>query len=238
MVYYWAMDVLTKEYCLFGLELSFVKDGGLSNWIRLQSEISKIAEMSGKNLYVIAGCNGAGKTTAASTILPEVISCDEFVNADEIARGISPFNPESVSIEAGRLMLIRIDYLMRSGKNFAFETTLAGKSHLLRLKVARRLGYRIMLLFFWLQDQELAKERVRIRVLEGGHGLDPMVVERRYAKGMKNLFGSYLPIADSAFLIDNSAGNFELIAQKILGGDLSVYDLENFKKLNLLSDDT
>lgn len=187
--------------------------------------------MSVKNIYVIAGCNGAGKTTAATTILPEVILCDEFVNADEIAKGISPFNPDSVSVEAGRLMSDRIDQLIRSGKNFAFETTLAGKTHLHRLKEAKRQGYKMILFFFWLRDQELAKERVRIRVLEGGHGLDPSIITRRYIKGIKNLFDYYLMAADSAFLIDNSAGNFDLLAQKMLTGELDIYDSENFKVL-------
>lgn len=125
--------------------------------------------MSDKNLYIIAGCNGAGKTTASFTILPEMIDCKEFVNADEIARGISPFQPEKVAFEAGRIMLGRINELLESEQTFAFETTLATRSHKQRIKRAKQKGYNTKLLFFWLESIELAKERVEIRVSEGGH---------------------------------------------------------------------
>lgn len=197
----------------------------------LQAEIRKLAGMSGKNLYLIAGCNGAGKTTAATTLLPEVISCDEFVNADEIARGLSPFKPESVAIEAGRLMTTRIIQLLNNEKSFAFETTLSGTSHISKINEAKKRGYSVTLLFFWLQNPELASERVRIRVQEGGHGIPVDVIKRRYRKGIQNLFKLYLPIVDSAFLIDNSAGNFELIAQKMITGDSEIYDFEIFDHL-------
>jgi len=81
-----------------------------------------------KKLYIIAGCNGAGKTTASYTILPEILDCKEFVNADEIAKGISPFQPDKAGIEAGRYLLIRINKLVANGENFAFETTLSTKA--------------------------------------------------------------------------------------------------------------
>ena len=111
-----------------------------------------------KNLFVIAGCNGAGKTTASFTILPEILNCKEFVNADEIAKGISPFQPESVSFEAGRIMLGRIDDLLRENKSFAFETTLSTKSYKGKIIEAKQKGYKITLLFFWLKTIELAIE--------------------------------------------------------------------------------
>lgn len=114
-----------------------------------------------KNLYIIAGCNGAGKTTASFTILPEILNCKEFVNADEIAKGLSPFQPEKVSIEAGRIMLKRIDELMASDDNFAFETTLATKSHRSRIIQAQKKGYNVTLLFLWLCDVKLAINRVQ-----------------------------------------------------------------------------
>ena len=119
------------------------------------------------NLYMIAGCNGAGKTTASFTILPEILNCKEFVNADEIAKGLSPFQPERVSFEAGRIMLDRINELMNRNENFAFETTLATKSYRSKILFAREKGYIVTLLFFWLQSVDLAIERVRIRVQEG-----------------------------------------------------------------------
>ena len=113
--------------------------------------------MKEKNLYIIAGCNGAGKTTASFTILPEILDCKEFVNADEIARGLSPFQPEKVSFEAGRIMLKRIDELFSENENFAFETTLATKSYKEKILKAQENGYFVTLLFFWLKNTELAK---------------------------------------------------------------------------------
>ncbi len=124
-----------------------------------------------KNLYIIAGCNGAGKTTASFTILPEILACKEFVNADEIAKGLSPFQPEKVQIESGRIMLSRINELLDTDENFAFETTLASKSYRTKIQKAQQKGFNVILLYFWLQNIDLAIERVRTRVLEGGHNV-------------------------------------------------------------------
>jgi len=187
--------------------------------------------MSNKNLYIIAGCNGAGKTTASFTILPEILDCKEFVNADEIAKGLSPFQPEKVSFEAGRIMLNRIDELLKLNENFAFETTLSTKSYKNKIKEARKKGYRITLLFFWLQNIELAKERVRIRVFEGGHNIEPEVIERRYIRGIINLFDIYLPIVDGALIFDNSEGKHELLADKQIDGLLNILNKEKFNLL-------
>ena len=124
-----------------------------------------------KNLYIIAGCNGAWKTTASFAILPEILDCKEFVNADEIAKGLSPFQPEKVAIEAGRIMLNRIDELFKNQENFAFETTLSTKTFKEKIKFAKENNYNITLIFFWLRNPELAKERVKTRVNEGGHNI-------------------------------------------------------------------
>jgi predicted ABC-type ATPase len=166
-----------------------------------------------KNIYIIAGCNGAGKTTASYTILPE-LHCLEFVNADEIAKGISPFQPEKVAIQAGKLMLQRIDELLKNNISFAFETTLSTKSYKNTLLKAKQNGYNINLLFFWLQTVELAKERVAKRVSEGGHNIDEDIIERRYYRGIQNLFEIYLPISDIAFIFDNSENERELMLEK------------------------
>lgn len=152
--------------------------------------------MKTKNLYIVAGCNGAGKTTASFNILPEILDCKEFVNADEIAKGLSPFNTESVALEAGRLMLKRIAELMNEGLDFAFETTLSTRSYVGKVREAQKLGYRVTLLFYWLDSIELAKKRVETRVEEGGHDIPADVIERRYVKGISNLFNLYLPICD------------------------------------------
>lgn len=187
--------------------------------------------MNDRKLYIIAGCNGAGKTTASFTILPEILDCKEFVNADEIAKGLSPFQPEKVSFEAGRIMLNRINDLLSENKNFAFETTLSTISYKNKLAEAKEKGYRITLLFFWLQNTDLAKERVKTRVIEGGHNIEPEIIERRYIKGIKNLFDIYLPIVDGALIFDNSEGKHELLAHKQIDGILNIVNQEKFKLL-------
>ena len=118
-------------------------------------------------LYVIAGCNGAGKTTASYAVLPEMLNCHDFVNADEIAKGLSPFDPARVSIEAGRLMRNRMDALMSDGADFAFETTLATRYYTRFIRMAQERGYFVSLLYFWLPSAEQAVERVARRVAEG-----------------------------------------------------------------------
>ena len=185
-----------------------------------------------RNLYIIAGCNGAGKTTASYTILPEILNCREFVNADEIARGLSPFQPEKVAMEAGRIMLKRIGDLLYHGKSFAFETTLATKSYKNVIAEAKQKGYEITLVFFWLQSVALAKSRVQSRVAEGGHNIETDVVERRYAAGIRNLFEIYIPICDRVLIVDNSFEKYEIIAEKIdNNSELCVY---NKLKINSL----
>lgn len=184
-----------------------------------------------KNLYIIAGCNGAGKTTASYTILPEIIECKEYVNADEIAKGLSPFQPEKVAFEAGRIMINRINELLTNGNTFAFETTLSTRSYRQKIERAKKKGYNTTLLFFWLKNVELAKERVKTRVLEGGHNIPPDVIERRYLKGIQNLFNIYLPIIDGVFIFDNSYGNPELIAQQALGEKVEIMNTKKFNEL-------
>src|SRR5688572_26027170 len=185
----------------------------------------------GKDLYIIAGCNGAGKTTASFTILPEILNCKEFVNADEIAKGLSPFQPEKVSFEAGRIMLHRINELLNNNVNFAFETTLATKSYKNKVFQAKQQGYNVTLLFFWLQNVELAIERVKTRVLEGGHNIETDVIKRRYHNGIKNLFEIYLTIVDEAMIFDNSEGKPELIAKKTLTSEVDILNEIKFSKL-------
>lgn len=187
--------------------------------------------MPDKNLYIIAGCNGAGKTTASFTILPEIIACKEFVNADEIARGLSPFQPEKAAFEAGRIMLNRITDLLDRNESFAFETTLATKSYRFKIEEAKTKGYTTALLFFWLQSVELAQERVKTRVTEGGHTIEPEVIERRYHRGIKNLFEIYLPCVDGAFIFDNSAGEPNLLAEKTVDGKFTVINEIKFNEL-------
>lgn len=165
-----------------------------------------------KSLYIISGCNGAGKTTASFTVLPEVLDCKEFVNADEIARGLSPFNPESVAIEAGRLMLQRIEDLLSKGETFSIETTLATKSYVNLVRKAQAQGYVVRLLFFWLNSPKLALQRVAERVAKGGHNIPRPIIERRYVAGINNLFGLFMKEVDSWEIYDNSIFPATLIA--------------------------
>ena len=166
-----------------------------------------------KNLYIISGCNGAGKTTASYTILPEMLDCEEFVNADEIAKGLSPFKPDNTAIQAGRLMLERINFLIETGADFAFETTLAAKSYSNFVKKAKQNDYRVKLLFFWLRTPDLAVKRVEIRVKEGGHNIPEETIRRRYENGLSNFFNIFKPIVDEWMLIDNSGEPYEIIAE-------------------------
>lgn len=165
------------------------------------------------NLYVISGCNGAGKTTASYTVLPEMLECQEFVNVDEIAKGLSPFNPDKAAIEAGRLMLIKMDKLIVQKQDFAFETTLSPKSYVNMVNRAKDAGYHVTLLYFWLNSVELAIERVKSRAKEGGHDVAVPVIKRRYSTGLINLFDRYIPIADYWMLLDNSGIKAELVAE-------------------------
>jgi predicted ABC-type ATPase len=157
-----------------------------------------------KNLYIISGCNGAGKTTASYTVLHEILDCKEFVNADEIARGLSPFNPESMAIEAGRLMLQRIEDLLSQEVTFSIETTLATKSYLSLVRRAQAKGYRVSIIFFWLNSPELAIKRVAERVQHGGHNIPKDIVRRRYVAGINNLFRLFMPEVDYWDIYDNS----------------------------------
>lgn len=184
-----------------------------------------------KNIYIIAGCNGAGKTTASFTILPEILNCKEFINADEIAKGLSPFQPEKVFFEAGRIMLNRINELLEGNNNFAFETTLATKSYKSKIIKAKENGYTVTLLFFWLQNIDLAIERVKTRVAEGGHHIETPVIKRRYINGIKNLFNIYLPIVDEVLIFDNSLGKPILLASKTLETEINIIEKTNFDKL-------
>jgi predicted ABC-type ATPase len=179
-----------------------------------------------KRLYVISGCNGAGKTTASYTILPDMLNCNEFVNADEIAKGLSPFNPNKVAIKAGRLMLNRINELVELGEDFAFETTLSTRSYVNTIKTAQEKGYFVTVLYFWLNSPELAIERVKIRVEEGGHDIPEQTIRRRYDLGIKNMYSLYIPIADYWMFIDNSKSPFEVIAD----GEKSKKNIVNNKK--------
>ena len=183
------------------------------------------------NLYIIAGCNGAGKTTASMTILPEILDCQEFVNADEIAKGLSPFHPEKVAVEAGRIMLNRINHLLGQGEDFALETTLSSKSYVRFIQKAHESNYKVTLVFVYLKSVELAKQRVAERVRKGGHNIEPLVIERRYYAGLKNLKELYISKCDDWMIFDNST-TLQIVAQGNYDTAIEIYNSKIWNIIN------
>src|SRR6185503_997033 len=176
-----------------------------------------------KKIFMIAGPNGAGKTTTAMSLISNIVMLDEFINADEIARGLAPMHPESMSLTASKLMLKRLRELIGSNKNFAFETTGSGTNYIKHLKEAQINGYEVNLMFLWLSSPDLATERVACRVKQGGHHVPEDTIRRRYYSGMKNLIHHYLPIVDKALIVDNSIAGFnKVIASKHAVNDLKI----------------
>jgi predicted ABC-type ATPase len=180
------------------------------------------------SLYIIAGPNGAGKTTFARKFLPDYVGCLEFVNADLIAGGLSPFAPERAVIQAGRLMLEQIHSLGERGVDFGFETTFSGKAYIKFLNEMKIRGYTIHLFFLWINSVTLALERIELRVKNGGHYIPEVIVRRRFGRSLTNFFEFYQPLADSWAIFDNSAdtprmigfkeeGKIEIIDSDLLG---------------------
>ena len=166
-----------------------------------------------KTCILIAGPNGAGKTTFATEFLPKEAALENFLNADLIAAGLSPFAPARVAVEASKILLDRVRECLRRGESFAVESTLSGKAHLRLIQEARAGGYRVVLHFLNLPSVDLAIERVRRRVRKGGHNIPEEVIVRRYARGLQNL-EIYKAVADDWKVWDNSRGAPELIDEK------------------------
>lgn len=164
-------------------------------------------------LYIISGCNGAGKTTASYTLLPDLLGCQEFVNSDEFAKSLSPFDPSAASVSASRYMLMRIKYLLARDADFCVETTLATRSLVGIIREAKEHGYKVTILYFWLSSPEMAIQRVHARVSAGGHNIKDEVVRRRYYMGQRYLFSTYIPLCDQWILADNSKPPFSVIAE-------------------------
>lgn len=177
-----------------------------------------------KDIVILGGPNGAGKTTAAQVVLPRQLDIREFVNADEIARGLSPFNPDGAAIAAGRLMIERIRNLVQDRQSFAFETTCAGRLHAALLQRCKAHGWRVTLVYLWLPSVEAALDRIARRVREGGHDIPANVVTRRYWAGLANMRDLYLPLADLAFIYDNSDEGRALIAERTPEESLVIHD--------------
>ena len=187
--------------------------------------------MKNKNLYIIAGPNGSGKTTFARKFLPDHAECTHFINADLIAQGLSPFSPVVAAMKAGRLVLKEIQELSGKGISFAFETTLSGKTYLSLIKSLKNTGYQIHLFFLWIPSPNLALERIKERVASGGHDVPAADVRRRFRRSVDNFFKVYESYLDSWMLFDNSEETPRLVAEKA-SGKLSIKDTELFSKIS------
>jgi predicted ABC-type ATPase len=187
-------------------------------------------------VYVIAGPNGAGKTTFATEFLPDFVNCREFLNADLIAAGLSPFDPESQNVRAGRLLLERIHELREEQRDFGFETTLSGRTYARLLQQMQAQGYRVFLFFLWLPSADMAASRVANRVRQGGHNVPEDDIRRRYGAGQRNLFGLYRPLVDAWWLYDASHLPPSLIASEE-AGHLTVVQTEQFENIQRSSED-
>jgi predicted ABC-type ATPase len=167
--------------------------------------------------YIIAGPNGVGKTTFAREFLPNYADCRNFVNADLIAQGMSPFSPETAAVRAGRLMLEEIDLFMRRGADFGFETTLSGRGHLNLVRQLKKHAYEVHVFYQWVPSVDLALSRIKERVLRGGHDVPEAVVRRRFGRSIRNFLVHYRPLADRWMLFDNSDAALSIIASKEQG---------------------
>lgn len=179
-------------------------------------------------VIVLAGPNGAGKSTAAPTLIGETLGITEFVNADVIAQGLSAFGRDAVAIDAGRIMLQRLDELAQARADFAFETTLASRSFAPRIRSLIRNGYRFRLVFLWLPSPELAILRVRGRVLDGGHDVPEATVRRRYGAGIANFFELYRPLAEAWSMYNAAVRPMSLIAAKMSSKPEQVFDRDSW----------
>jgi len=167
-----------------------------------------------KNVYIIAGPNGSGKTTFARKFLPDYVKCPNFINADLIAQGLSPFSPRSAAIKSGKLVLQQIREFTESGVDFAFESTLAGKLYVNLFKELKAKGYKLHLFFLWIPDSQLAIARIKDRVAEGGHHVPTEDVKRRFDRSISNFFKMYRPLLDSWMFFNNAGIKPALIAKK------------------------
>lgn len=169
------------------------------------------------NLYIIAGCDGAGKTTVAGTLLSEMLNCNDFVNAGSILDGLSVTHRGHALIKVGRITVNRIKLLLQGGQDFAIETTLAGKCHAGLVKKAQSLGYKVSLIFIWLNTPEHAIQRVASRVSNGGHNIPNDVIKRRFDRGRYNLHSIYIPICDFYTIITTDMGKPEQVKTREAG---------------------
>lgn len=184
------------------------------------------------NIYIIAGSNGSGKTTFAKRFLPKYAKCPNFINADLIAQGLSPFEPQTAALKAGKIVLQQIEEFSARGLDFGFETTLSGKSYVKLLDDLIKKGYELHLYYLWIPDTRLAIERIKGRVLEGGHNIPDIDVRRRFTRSISNFFRLYEPLLSTWMMFDNSGQEPELIARGN-NGQIAVANKELFEAIKV-----
>lgn len=188
-------------------------------------------------MFIISGPNGSGKTTASYTLLPDMLECREFVNSDEFAKSLSPFDPGAASVDASRKMILKINYLIARKLDFCVETTLATRSLMGIIRQAREAGYYITLIYFWISNPEIAIERVHNRVLAGGHNIDEDTIRRRYMTGLRYFFEFYSPVCDRWVLADNTTTPFAVVAEGN-PGQIRIRKKERYKEIKDILNDT
>lgn len=185
---------------------------------------------SENNMYIISGCNGSGKTTASYTLLPELLNCSQFINSDEFAKSLSPFDPAAASVTASRYLVMKFNYLVNRKADFGVETTLATRTLLNMIKNAQAEGYKVTVLYLWLNDVKIAINRVRHRVDNGGHDIPEEVIRRRFSRGLEYFFKDYIPVCDRWMLADNSQTPFKMVAY----GDRTSTHIKDTAKYELI----
>ena len=180
--------------------------------------------------YVIAGPNGAGKTTFALKYLPLIVSCYDFINADEIAKGLSPLDYNAGLLQAGKIFLETLNQKIAQRKDFAFETTLSGRTYLPRVAEWRKDGWFVTLFYLFIPSIEFSEQRVHKRVLSGGHDIPPEDIVRRYPRSIRNLF-AYADVCDKTMCFDNTGNRVVSIFEKHYGQPLDIQDKERFSIL-------
>ncbi len=182
------------------------------------------------NCYIIAGPNGAGKTTFATEYLPHYAKCVNFINPDLLARAYSPFDPDAGMLRAGRTVLERIAEFTEARTDFAFETTLAGRSYVPLLRGVKKSGFRLHMFYLWIPSPELALLRIRYRVASGGHSVPERDVRRRFGRTLGNLFKLYRPLLDTLHFFDNSSDTPRLLF-KDETGQTAINDAAHYEQL-------
>lgn len=191
--------------------------------------------MNRKEIIVFGGPNGAGKTTTARILLPEFFEIHPYLNADEIARRLSPDDVEAAAFAAGRIMINEMRALVRDGLSFAFESTLSGRSYIPTLETCKADGWRVSLYYFWLPSPEHSINRVAARVKKGGHSIPEDVMRRRFQTGLWNMRHLYLPLAETVAIYDNSGKQRVLIASREADSGLAIHDTDRWSRIEELT---